>query len=424
MTLMAPLDVDVLAPDVTETDLPDAVVEVVPPTMTTSPPAVASVDPAPTVTVPAAPPRALPLCKLTAPVTPSVVVPLRTVTTPLSPAEPPSELPATNAPLLDTVLAPLSTAISPPTPAFAAPPATVAAPPLSLDWDPVDAPPATSTDPPLPVDELAPPDNVELPPFADDALLLPAVTVTTPPLPTAPAPTPTVIAPPAPVLDAPLDSMMPPLAPADGVPVLNTTLPLTPLAPLAPLATVTSPLDVALLAPDVKAMAPPDALADVTPPVNETLPPTQPWGHRMLISGGLKPIKPGPIADNPPALAPAGGVHCDFKSWLKFLTLYLTPGVENTLIKPDTFDGLLAPSEGGRYGGGWRRVYREWGDGLVLYHAGTNKRFYSVAWLAPEKAAMVLVAVNLYYDGIEAKVDALVGSLIRYYIQDHYALLD
>ena len=37
---------------------------------------------------------------------------------------------------------------------------------------------------------------------------------------------------------------------------------------------------------------------------------------------------------------------------------------------------------------------------------------------------MVLVAVNLYYDGIEAKVDALVGSLIRRYIQDHYALLD
>ena len=47
--------------------------------------------------------------------------------------------------------------------------------------------------------------------------------------------------------------------------------------------------------------------------------------------------------------------------------------------------GLLTPSEGGRYSGGWRRVYREWGDGLVLYHAGTNKRFYSVAWLAPGK---------------------------------------
>ena len=139
------------------------------------------------------------------------------------------------------------------------------------------------------------------------------------------------------------------------------------------------------------------------PAQDETLPPTQPWGHRMLTDGDLKPINPGPIADNPPALAPAGGVHCDFKSWLKFLMLYLTPGVESTFIKPDTFDGLLAPSEGGRYGGGWRRVYREWGDGLVLYHAGTNKRFYSVAWLAPEKAAMVLVAVNLYYDGIEVR---------------------
>ena len=160
------------------------------------------------------------------------------------------------------------------------------------------------------------------------------------------------------------------------------------------------------------------------PAQDETLPPMQPWGHRMLTSGELKPMKPGPIADNPPALAPAGGVHCDFKSWLEFLTVYLSPDGETSLIKPATLQTLIAPSEGGRYGGGWRRVYREWGDGLVLYHAGTNKRFYSVAWLAPDKRSAVMVSTNLYYSGIESTVDRLVGQLISFYIQDHYALLD
>ena len=157
------------------------------------------------------------------------------------------------------------------------------------------------------------------------------------------------------------------------------------------------------------------------PAQDETLPPTQPWGHRMLTSGELKPMKPGPIADNPPAIAPAGGVHCDFESWLRFLSAYLNPDSENATITPDTLQALLAPSKSGRYGGGWRRVYREWGDGLVLYHAGTNKRFYSVAWLAPDKQSAILVGTNLYYSGIESKVDRLVANLISLYIQDHYA---
>ena len=152
--------------------------------------------------------------------------------------------------------------------------------------------------------------------------------------------------------------------------------------------------------------------------------PREPWGHRKRVDGSLKPMKPGPIADNPPAIAPAGGVHCDMVSWQRFTEVFLRPIETLSIVKPETMRGLLTPSEGGRYSGGWRRVYREWGDGLVLYHAGTNKRFYSVAWLAPEKGSMVLAAVNLYYDGIEGKVDALVGSLIRRFIQDHYALLN
>ena len=65
----------------------------------------------------------------------------------------------------------------------------------------------------------------------------------------------------------------------------------------------------------------------------------------MLTSGELKPMK-RPLADNPPAIVPAGGVHCDFQSWLRFLRVYLNPKTESPIAKPDTLKALLAASEG------------------------------------------------------------------------------
>ena len=153
----------------------------------------------------------------------------------------------------------------------------------------------------------------------------------------------------------------------------------------------------------------------------EVRPPLQPWGHRMLTNGELKPMKPGPVADLPPAIAPAGGVHCSFDSWMRFINVFLNRDQPSSTLSIAGREALLSSSEGGRYSGGWRRVYREWGDGLVLFHAGSNKRFYSVAWLAPDKRSVVLVSTNLYYSGIESTIDRLVGDLISVYIQDHYA---
>ena len=148
--------------------------------------------------------------------------------------------------------------------------------------------------------------------------------------------------------------------------------------------------------------------------------PSQPWGHRKRADGSLKPMKPGPIADNPPVLAPAGGVHCSMQDWLRFTQLFTATSPTLELLSPSQKDRLLSPSDGGRYGGGWRRFYREWGEGLVLYHAGTNKRFYSIAWVAPETESVILIATNLYYVGIDADIDRLVGVLIRNFLKDRF----
>ncbi|MEO0326066.1 MAG: serine hydrolase domain-containing protein [Myxococcota bacterium] len=42
-----------------------------------------------------------------------------------------------------------------------------------------------------------------------------------------------------------------------------------------------------------------------------------PWGHRAG-----EPVPPGPAADNPPALGPAGTVHCSLADWAKFIALH------------------------------------------------------------------------------------------------------
>ena len=46
----------------------------------------------------------------------------------------------------------------------------------------------------------------------------------------------------------------------------------------------------------------------------------QPRGH----DAGGTPIEPGPAADNPPGLGPAGTVHCSLLDYGKFFNVYAT----------------------------------------------------------------------------------------------------
>jgi len=48
----------------------------------------------------------------------------------------------------------------------------------------------------------------------------------------------------------------------------------------------------------------------------------QPWQHKLLLTW-YRPIEPGPMADNPPAIAPAGTVHCSIIDWGKFVSAHL-----------------------------------------------------------------------------------------------------
>ena len=142
----------------------------------------------------------------------------------------------------------------------------------------------------------------------------------------------------------------------------------------------------------------------------------QPWQH-TLVDGKHHPIEPGPLSDNPPAIAPAGTVHCSVGDWAKFVALHLA-GEQGTghLLRPQTIRRLHQPQFGGDYAGGWIRTDRPWGGGWVLTHSGSNNHNYAVVWMAPLKNFAVLVMTNQGGDTAAQATDATAAALIGHFL--------
>jgi CubicO group peptidase (beta-lactamase class C family) len=136
---------------------------------------------------------------------------------------------------------------------------------------------------------------------------------------------------------------------------------------------------------------------------------TQPWGHTKRLTLTV-PVQ----EDNPPAIAPAGRVHCSLDDLAKFVQLHLTNGKGVDWFTPDDFTRLHTPPAGGDYAGGWVVLKRGWaGNGPALMHNGSNTMWYLVMWLAPGKNFAVLAATN--FGGPEAAkaCDDVAGAMIQ-----------
>lgn len=135
----------------------------------------------------------------------------------------------------------------------------------------------------------------------------------------------------------------------------------------------------------------------------------EPRGHAPR-SG--EAIEPGPSADNPPGIAPAGTVHCSLGDWAKFVALHLQASQADTrLLKKATAEKLHTPPTPGGYACGWGQMERPWG-GTVYTHAGSNTLWYCVVWMAPEKGFAALVATNTGEPGAALACDDAAGALI------------
>lgn len=154
-------------------------------------------------------------------------------------------------------------------------------------------------------------------------------------------------------------------------------------------------------------------------------PPTDPWPHK---EDGT-PVTPGPFADNPPSIGPAGTIHASIGDWADYIIEHLrgAKGNNGRLLKAETYHRLhlgrrINDSENNEYALGWMVVYRSWakgenpGDrGRCLHHAGSNNSWYALAWLAPERDFAVIATTNIGGEAIFTKIDAVIWAVI----QDH-----
>jgi CubicO group peptidase (beta-lactamase class C family) len=156
-----------------------------------------------------------------------------------------------------------------------------------------------------------------------------------------------------------------------------------------------------------------------TPGVTDPKKIDEPWQHTLLALDVHRPIAPGPLADNPPAIGPAGTVHCSVIDWGKFVTAHLRgergePGI----LKPETFKRLHTPAFDGDYAFGWLVANRSWaGDGPALNHAGSNNQNYAIVWMAPAKDFAVLVATNQAGGETFNACDEAAYALIMHYLK-------
>ena len=141
---------------------------------------------------------------------------------------------------------------------------------------------------------------------------------------------------------------------------------------------------------------------------------TDPWGHRGNKTR-WEPMTPGPQADNPPGLGPAGTVHAS----LADLEVYVMAPLNGELGRPTP---LGLPTAAWRklhtalalqaYALGWGVVRRSWTGGDALNHTGSNTLWFSNAWLAPRRDFVVVVLTNVGGDDAAKATDEVAAQVI------------
>jgi len=108
----------------------------------------------------------------------------------------------------------------------------------------------------------------------------------------------------------------------------------------------------------------------------------QPWGH-LPVESNWVPVPPGPLADNPAVISPAGCVHLTISDWAKYAAFHLR-GVlgQGQLLKPETFKRLHSDAYAQGYALGWGLRDEPSRGGAVLTHAGSNSMWFAWIWIA------------------------------------------
>lgn len=144
---------------------------------------------------------------------------------------------------------------------------------------------------------------------------------------------------------------------------------------------------------------------------------SEPWGHRVG-PGGWIGVPPGPLADNPAALGPAGTAHGRMTDLARFAQAHLRGAQgEAGLLSPTGWTRLhSAPPTSPEYALGWFRTRRPWAPGPVFSHHGSNGIWHASVWFAPEADFGVVAVTNAGGEEGFTAADQAVALLIQRFL--------
>jgi D-alanyl-D-alanine carboxypeptidase len=130
----------------------------------------------------------------------------------------------------------------------------------------------------------------------------------------------------------------------------------------------------------------------------------QPRGHQSRLFRSYRAVEPGPDADNPPVLGPAGTLHISIVDWMRFAQDQLkgeTGG--GKLLTSATYQRLHTPLSGSVYALGWGVITVKGGI-KSIQHAGSNGSWLALVSLLPSCNALMVFTAN---DGTSRGEDAI-----------------
>ncbi|MEO1535673.1 MAG: serine hydrolase domain-containing protein [Planctomycetota bacterium] len=151
---------------------------------------------------------------------------------------------------------------------------------------------------------------------------------------------------------------------------------------------------------------PPGGPGEVVEPLGHTR--QDEWMPMMFNSAGVAP-------DNPPVFNSAGRVHASVVDWGRFVADFeqgLTG--EGKLLQQSTYQSIAADLEADGYALGWGRAELDWaGETPVLSHAGSNRMWFAVATIAPDKDLSLVVATNAATADAQRATEAAMNAMVE-----------
>lgn len=136
----------------------------------------------------------------------------------------------------------------------------------------------------------------------------------------------------------------------------------------------------------------------------------QPYGH--YPDGNIWiGVEPGPFADNPPPLGPAGTVHSSLRGFAPYLQAHLRGAQgQDGLLRSSTFETLHTSTSGINYAMGWQTGSSD--GNRILAHNGSNTIWFAEIRIEPDRDFAIMVTTNAGNEGGQRAVIRLMQAMV------------